>query len=182
MVSSCNLAITFPLSGWEQVQASRLGLMQWRWNPFLQQDRAKERKTAWPTNAGLIISFHALLWLDGAQGPGLNSEPFSCRASNGTTEKQDGQNSSNGHNLGFPEAVSQSLVKAKDSVCGKFKGKQFYWDQDNKVLKSPMVYFKTILEGYRTDRILQSTTSLSMFRVFQNRSKKLINHSATSRF
>lgn len=131
--------------------------MQGRRHPFLQQDRAKERKTAWPTHAGLIISFHALLWLDGAQGPGLNSEHF-----------------------GFPEAVPQSLVKAKDSVCGKFKGKQFYWGQDNEVLKSPMVYFKTILEGYRTDRIFQSTTSLCMFRVFQNRSEKL-NHSATSR-
>lgn len=71
----------------------------------------------------------------------------------------------NGNNLGVPEAVSQLLVKAKNGVYGKFKGKQFYWGQENVVLKSPPLegIGLTVLQP-----IFQSTTFLSIFKILQN--------------
>lgn len=48
-----------------------------------------------------------------------------------------------GNTTGFPAAMFQPLVKAKKSVSGKCKGRQFYRGQDNVALKAPLVYVKT---------------------------------------
>lgn len=145
--------------------------MQGRRHPFLQKDGAKERKTAWQANAGLIIaSTYSFVWMV-HKDRDLILKLFHTGLLMGPQRDKTDKILNNGNNLGVPEAVSQLLVKAKNGVYGKFKGKQFYWGQENVVLKSPVVCFKTILEGIGLtvlQPIFQSTTFLSIFKILQN--------------
>lgn len=73
---------------WVEVGAGKLIGPNAREKAPLPPERWSQRKeNSLASKCWLDNSFHILLCLDGAQGPGLNSKTFSHRASNGTTER-----------------------------------------------------------------------------------------------